>query len=99
MRSSLFWNVNAAKVGALFTDFSGQPVGLFFKGQPLNICSIFKGQPLNIGSIFKGQPLKLVQIGISETSVTNYQSMNRKIPEELSFQGTDVFACQSMHIG
>jgi hypothetical protein len=66
----------------------GQPVGPIFKGKPLNIVSIFQGQPLNLG-----------EIGCSETSVTNYQSMLRKITEELRFQGTDIFAYQSMHIG
>jgi hypothetical protein len=33
MRSALFWDLTHPRMVVFFTDFSGQPIGLVFRGQ------------------------------------------------------------------
>jgi hypothetical protein len=56
----------------IVTDFSIQPIGPIFKGQAFQEKS---------STVW---PLKMGPIGCLETSVTNYQSTLRNVPEERS---------------
>jgi len=53
----------------LVTDVSGPPLGSFFKGQA-------------VGHSWNARLLNIGLIGLPETTVTNYQSKLRNIPEQ-----------------
>jgi hypothetical protein len=55
----------------LVTEVSGQRIG-----------PVFKGQAVGLYLSWIAWPLKMGPIGCPETSVTNYQSDLRNIPEE-----------------
>jgi hypothetical protein len=60
------------------SDVSGQSVGPIFKGQEVFLDFLI----LEDGTDKTSWPLKMVPIGCPETSVHNYHSTLRNIPEE-----------------
>jgi hypothetical protein len=70
MRAAPFWDITQRWVVILYRRF----------GTPYR--SIFKGQEVFRKSSWTYWPLKMVPIGCTETSVHNYHSTLRNIPEE-----------------